>query len=99
MSLEKKAPLKRKHIRFKPEGIDTALVDWRDNKTFKPEIPALIYQESAGGCAIIISGPSKLPVAAIFQVKLGLMNPRRVEIRWIKEFDQQVAVIGLKFLD
>lgn len=93
----------RKKTRFLPEPGTYALLDARvsdKEESFKPEITALLINESFTGCALVIMGNRRLKEGQLCRIKLGyLLKPMWAEVRWRKELYNGIARVGLKYIE
>lgn len=92
--------VKRKHIRFAADVGTLAyiLTDTSGKKLSKP-IPALVVDEAYGGCSLIIVKNPQFHEDAQFKVKVGNLNTMSAVIRWMKNFENKVMMIGVAYLD
>ncbi len=91
-------PIKPRHsIRFTPDPLTTALVDLKTASEFNPSIVALVLNESFTGCALLLSCDHLLKKDQIVSVKVGLLDPIKAQIIWIKNLEENIFKIGLKF--
>jgi hypothetical protein len=92
---------KRRYTRFKPDPGTIAFIDPapEQHSRFRPQIPALVFSESYGGCGLVILGWDELEKGDICQIKVGRLAPIESEVVWRKNLDSQVATIGIKFLE
>ena len=94
--------IKRKNIRFKPEAAQVAFLQFntKASSTFKPEVSALILEESAGGCGLVVIGSEDdYYTTQLCRVKVGKLAPLRAEIRWLQTQGRDVISMGLKYLE
>jgi len=87
----------RHSIRFTPDPLTTALIELKNNSTFKPSLVALVLNESFTGCALVLSCDQLLKKDQILKVKVGNLNPMMAKIIWVKHLEENIFKIGLKF--
>jgi hypothetical protein len=81
----------RKATRFRDDRSWTAVVDGR--------IPALAFSESATGCGLgllLVGCPGE---GDEVKVKVGDQAPLRGVVRWRKVLDNDMAKIGIEYLE
>lgn len=96
----------RRHMRFRPDQVEVALIQFSEAEPedffFEAEAAGLVLEEAYGGCGLVTLShfESAQPVEGMrCQVKVGKMGPMRAEIRWVKKLDDNVARIGLEYVD
>lgn len=92
---------KRRHIRFKPDPMDYAQVDTRapSEGEFKAEMVALIVEEAPmGGVGLVMLDSGKLAKGGQCRVQVGRMAPLPAEVVWVKNIDEGIVRVGLKYL-
>jgi hypothetical protein len=95
----KKKPIKRKHTRFKPDPDTFAFIDVKTGREFKPQLSALVTEESFKGCSMVLLATESLQVESRCRVQVGKLGPMWAEVRWRQELDPQVIKIGLMYLE
>jgi len=93
---------KRKHIRFKPDPLDYALVQFEvgGEQNFTPDVVGLIIDEAPmGGCGLILNATDLLQIEQQCVVKLGRLSPLRAVVRWRYEIDGKLIRVGFEFLE
>lgn len=94
--------VKRKHLRFKPDPLDVAYIDFesRLGKQFDPHAVGLIVEEAPlGGCGIAIRHTERLQTGDICSIKVGRLAPLKAEVCWRNQLDNMVIRMGLRFLE
>lgn len=86
-------------IRFQPDPLDHALIDFHDETGFAATAVALILNESFTGCALLIKTLESLNKDQIIKVKVGRLTPMRAKVIWVKSVDDNVVKAGIQFLD
>jgi len=96
----------RKHMRFRPDQVEVALIQFSEAEPedffFQAESAGLVLEEAYGGCGLVMLSHFDAiePVEGMrCQVKVGKIGPLRAEIRWVKKLDDDVARIGIEYLD
>jgi hypothetical protein len=92
---------KRRHVRFKPDPLDYALIDatLTDDK-FTPSQVALIVEEAPmGGCGLVLLDIPALQSGTRCRVQVGRLAPLLAEVVWRKPIDAEIIRIGLRFLE
>ncbi len=94
-------PHNRKHIRFKPDPLDYAVIDTDiEQPQFKGKFVGLIIDESPmGGCSLVALNFQKLEAAQEIKIKVGRLDPMPAVIRWVKEIQPDVFRYGVEFLE
>lgn len=97
---------KRRHMRFPPDKVEVAYIEFtdqdRDSATFQANAAGLVMEEAYGGCGLVVLStlaPADVQEGAPCQVRVGRIGPIRAEIRWVKALDDDVAKVGLEYLD
>jgi len=90
----------RRHLRFKPDPLEYAQVALGGAGDFKPDLVALIVEESpVSGCSLIAHVPDSLDVGDQCRVKIGHLAPVLAEVAWKKPSDSGLTRIGFSFLE
>lgn len=92
---------KRRFVRFEPDVGDYAQIDKNpDDGDFKVDSIALIVDEAPyGGCSLVCLKNAGMEKGAVHRFKIGKLSPLRAEIVWLREVDDKVVRIGLRFLE
>jgi len=91
---------KRRYTRFNPDNTTLAFIDLNPKtKSFKPNLTALVLQESHGGCCIAVSKTNDLTEGSEIKIKVGNVAPLNAQIRWIKKMDPLVYSVGIMFVE
>lgn len=102
----------RQHIRFIPDPLEIALLDFKDSSfnNFNKKVPlmetdaiALIENESHNGASIVMVVKEKNP-SFLFQgkkciVKLGPLEPMRAEVKWLEWLEDLIVKAGIAVID
>lgn len=95
--------LKRRHIRALPDLKDLAFIDFNlehDDKSFEADLSAYIVNESPmGGSSLALRKDDRIILNMQLLAKVGKLSPLRAEVVWIKELDEELLRVGLKFLE
>ncbi|MFN8792450.1 MAG: hypothetical protein ACK5Y2_13430 [Bdellovibrionales bacterium] len=95
-----KKKVKRRNIRFSPDQGDLAWILTDHKGKFRDvPLPALLLDESYSGCSIVIAKNSQFSENSEIHVKVGSLDPLKASIRWIKEFEGRVLILGLSYID
>lgn len=86
-------------IRFQPDPLDHALIDFSNDEGFVPSAVALIINESFTGCSLLIKTPLTLSPGNLIKVKVGRLDPLRAKIVWGKVMEEGVFKVGVQFLE
>jgi hypothetical protein len=91
---------RRRSIRFRPDADVIATVDVEmKGEEFCPQLLALVSEESAKGCGLVLVAKDVLLVGDICRVQVGRLEPIKAEVRWRKVLDPQVFKVGLMYLE
>lgn len=92
---------KRRFIRFEPDVGDYAQIDKSPGEgDFKVDSIALIVDEAPyGGCSLVCLKNAGMEKGAIHRFKIGKLAVMRAEVVWVRDVDDKVVRIGLRFLD
>lgn len=91
-------PVKRKHVRFKPDpGAYAQICLDVEAPKFEPELLALILDESGGGCGLVTLTSKTFHRGDRVKVKVGELAPVLSEVCWVIPIDQQIQKIGLHY--
>ncbi|WP_413586997.1 hypothetical protein [Bdellovibrio sp. HCB274] len=89
-----------RHIRFQPDPLDHALIDFNfEGKDFSPSAVAIIHDESHSGCSLILCTTQKLVPGQKIKVSVGRIGVLPCKIAWGKELEPSVIKIGIQFLE
>lgn len=88
----------RKSVRFAPDALSVAQISFKNRVSFKPELVALILNESFTGCALLVNSDDKISTNDDVIVKLGEMSPMRARVVWSKNLEENIYKIGIKWL-
>jgi len=92
----------RRKLRFPPDAGTIAWIDPVLRKTpeeFVPTVPALVIDESGDGCGVTVLYNPHVSEGARLTVQVGELLPVGCEVRWIKDLDEDVLKVGLRYLD
>jgi hypothetical protein len=68
------------------------------NSKFKPNIIAIIFSQSPGGCGISMASTDLIEVGQRVRIQLGSMLPVYGEVVWMNNSDANTMKMGLKFV-
>lgn len=87
-------------IRFKPDPLDHALVDFHNEKgSFTPSAVGLILNESFTGCALVIKSEKVLNKDQEIKVQVGRLEPLAAKVIWVQPLEVNLIKCGLQFLE
>lgn len=90
----------RRNIRYQPDPLTVAWIDpLSSGGTFKPKLKALVFSESYSGCGLVGLTADFFNIDSSFRIKVGDVLPLRAEIAWVRELDQDVCKLGIRYLD
>ena len=91
---------KRRHTRYRPDRLTTAQVQLDAvTSSFVSEATGLVFEESYGGCCVIIIHNRPISLQDRWRVQVGSLHPMVAEVVWVKRLDEFVYKVGLKFLE
>ncbi len=110
--MKKKAPTKkrgsevvsyqtppRRSVRFNPDPLTIAVLSLNLDKVFRPALVGLVLNESFGGCSILINHDELLKKDHLVHIKVGQLGLMKAKIVWVKNLEESIYKIGLKFID
>ncbi|MFU8831098.1 MAG: hypothetical protein ACNA7J_02970 [Wenzhouxiangella sp.] len=104
--MTKPAVNKRRHLRFPPDEWEMALIqcteDAVDDASFRPEISALVMEESRAGCGLVVlerQVHQRLKPGDRCAVKVARLGVVQAEVRWINIVDAGIARVGLNYIE
>ena len=90
---------RRKHLRFKPDPLDVALIGrYDENDRFVPQQVGLIAEESYSGCGIVSVAEKPFDVGQHLVIAVGKQPPQWAEVRWCRQVENDLLRVGLMFL-
>lgn len=91
---------KRRYVRFPVESNTCAAVDLSAGpKPFVARLTALVYEESYGGCGMVVLKGVVFEPGDVIRIQVGRLAPMRAEVRWCMNVDQHVQRLGVMYLD
>ena len=85
-------------VRFPPDPGSFALVKLpHDGTLSNSTTPALIINESFGGCSLLLVTPAFLNAGMQVQVQVGKLKPMEGEIRWVVAIENEIKKIGIQY--
>ena len=86
------------HLRVEHKGGVFSQIDTdSDDESFQPVLPALVYNESFQGCAMVVLHDFNLEVGDVCKIQVGELAPIEGEVAWKDIIDKHVIKIGIKF--
>ncbi len=89
---------KRKHIRFDPDK-NTMIWISKNTHQFHKDFLGLVDGESHGGTAFTINQDLEIMEGDFILVQVGQLNTMKAQVRWIKEYDENLYRIGIMYLE
>ncbi len=96
----------RKHVRFKPEPLDVAYIQFtppgqaEPPAKFKADCVAYIEELAPfGGCGLVISDRSELKTGAVLRIQLGPLSPLLGKIVYKNALSGNLIRLGCQFLE
>lgn len=91
---------KRQSIRFPANDGTLALIDFNSSsREFEPTLHALVVEEAHKGCSFVSVSSSEFRERQELRVKIGQMPVLKAEIRWVKNIEPRVYVVGVFYLE
>jgi len=91
---------KRKHVRYRPDKLTIARIQLEAvTSSFVSEASALVYEESYGGCCLILIHDRAIALQEKWRIQVGNLQPMTSEVVWVKRLDDAIYKVGLKFLE
>lgn len=88
----------RKSVRFTSDPLMTAIISYKSKVSFKPENAAIVLNESFTGCALLLKSDDGFTKDQDIVLKLGDFDPKRAKIVWVKNLEENIYKIGIKWL-
>jgi hypothetical protein len=92
----------RESRRFPPDEGTMAWIDTDvrgDKRDFKPTIAALVTDEALHGCGMVALAHDRFREEAECMVQVGDLAPLRSQIRWVRNLNNDVLRMGVRFLE
>jgi len=89
---------KRKNVRFNPDPGTIAKIDSRSIDVFKPNVSALVQNESYTGCGLVALSDSDIRAGETYLVQVGELAPQPAQIIWKIDVDSEVMKLGLQYV-
>ncbi len=89
----------RKSIRFRPDPFTLAYFSFKPTTPFKADLVALVLNESYTGCSLFFNTENKVKKDQKISIKVGQLAVMQAKIVWIKNLDENLFKVGIKFLD
>jgi hypothetical protein len=91
--------MRPRSIRFNPEPLDSALVQFSDASEFTPDAVALILNESFTGSGLLIVTPTILLKGHMIKVKVGRLPELSARVVWVKPLEAGIVKLGIEFTE
>ena len=95
---KKKVVLRNRSIRFPPDPGTLAEVTFELPRQKKTTLFGLVLNESASGCALVLTSDFKLKEATICECRVGHLSKTPASIRWVKTLEKDLYKIGLEYI-
>lgn len=90
----------KRPIRFTPDPLTIAVLFSENSPPSETlSIVGLVLNESFGGCAILINHDGGLKKDLKLKIKVGQLSPMRANVIWVKNLEESIYKVGLKFLE
>lgn len=95
------ASQRRRFLRYPPDPMDTAKIDFSKGDTFNPQYVALIRQEAYAGCGLLLvyqeGMEQDFAKGRDCVIQVGKLEPLPAEIVWSSVLDDEVLKVGFSF--
>ena len=95
----KKKIQERHSIRFSPDPLTVAVVFQLNGKALTPALVALVLNESFSGCSVLINHDVPFQKDQKVKIKVGQLAAMNAKVIWVKNLEESIFKIGLKFLE
>lgn len=89
----------RKFTRFRPDPLTVAYLSLASSSNFEPELAAVVINEAYAGCSILLNSDETFKKDQKVQIKVGPLAVMKGKIVWIKNLEESIYKIGIKFND
>ncbi len=89
----------RQFTRFRPDPLSVAYLSLGNSSPFEPELVAVVINEAYAGCSILINSDETIKKDQKIQIKVGQLAVMKGKIVWIKNLEESIYKIGVKFND
>lgn len=86
-------------LRFRPDPLDSALIQFSTELDFKPTSVGLIVNESYTGSAIIINSTQQVVSGQEVRIQVGKLPVMRARIAWVKILENDLLKLGMEYLE
>lgn len=86
-------------LRFKPDPLDSALIQFSTEADFKPTAVGLIIDESYTGSAIVINSTQQVSSGQEVRIQVGKLPVMRARIAWAKGLEKDLVKLGIEYLE
>lgn len=91
--------VKRAPIRYKPDPMTIAHIDFENAKEFKPSCVGIVINESYSGCSVVISTDIEIKRGDKVKIKIGELSAMKANVAWVKELEENIYKLGIQLLD
>lgn len=92
---------RRRFMRFPPDPLQTALIDFSTDGSFEPGYVGLIRQEAYAGCGLLLvyrdGLEQEFAAGRKCTIKVGKLDPMPAEVVWSVILDEEALKVGFQF--
>ena len=89
----------RKYIRFSPDPLTVAYLALGSAAEFEPTLVAVVINEAYEGCSLLLNTDERFKKDQKIKIKVGQLPIMKAKIVWMKNLEESIHKIGVKFLD
>jgi len=89
----------RRSLRFRPDPLTVALIDFKVSKNFDPQMVGLVVNESFSGCAVVLITDLPIKKGAKLKIKVGELGVLKAKLAWIKPLEENILKVGVNFTE
>jgi len=86
-------------LRFAPSPSDHAILCFDPEGDFQPHWQALITDQAAGGCGLVLFAHPRATEGTILRVQLGRRDPVRARVVWTRAVPPGLVQVGMQYLE
>lgn len=94
-----KSALKRYPIRFKPDPLTVAFIDFSKAKNFTPTNVGVVINESYSGCSLVMVHDQPINKGDKVRIKVGQLPEMKASIAWAKLLEENIYKLGIQLLE
>jgi hypothetical protein len=95
----KKKTQERHSVRFSPDPLTVAVIFQLNDKAMTPALVALVLNESFTGCSVLVNHDVPFKKDQKVKIKVGELAAMQAKVIWVKNLEESIFKIGLKFLE